>query len=332
MHYIITNDSNGTLIQLTLGGETHFITDSRPELISALISGADEETVAGLIRSPERLPTYLKSLSERVSFDPNTNTVYFDGDVVNGVIAEALVRRYTEGFEDIDPVINFYEKLMQNPSEESREELFTFLEKHGLTLTANGNFLAYKGLNPDFTSIHKGKGIVNGEVIEDGYLDNTPGNVIEFPRSEVDDNRNNGCSVGLHAGSHEYANGFSRGALVLVEINPRDVVSVPTDSNNAKLRTCRYVVRSTVEKQLSGGFYNDDLTEDAVDSQREDFIEELVSVAAPYTRKGKVADSYVDIALALGYNSTTPEYFFAQTFDNAHTAQAVYRYHIEALV
>jgi hypothetical protein len=61
--------------------------------------------------------------------------------------------------------------------------------------------------------------------------------------------RLNGCSVGLHVGTYDYASNFTLNVLE-VHVNPRDVVSVPTDSNWAKVRCCRYVVIKEVERTL----------------------------------------------------------------------------------
>jgi hypothetical protein len=63
-------------------------------------------------------------------------------------------------------------------------------------------------------------------------------------RSLVDDNRDVACSVGLHVGNHHYASTFLGGGskLLTVKVNPRDVVSVPSDSNDEKIRACRFTV------------------------------------------------------------------------------------------
>ena len=56
---------------------------------------------------------------------------------------------------------------------------------------------------------------------------------------------------GFHAGSLDYAEGFGRGGnLMIVEINPADVVSVPNDSDCQKLRTCKYKVVSLFKRKL----------------------------------------------------------------------------------
>jgi hypothetical protein len=73
-----------------------------------------------------------------------------------------------------------------------------------------------------------------------------------MPRNKVDDNKEVGCSYGFHAGTLEYASDFASDfdKLVLVEIDPADVVSIPTDCNFQKLRTCRYKVVAEYEKPL----------------------------------------------------------------------------------
>jgi hypothetical protein len=60
----------------------------------------------------------------------------------------------------------------------------------------------------------------------------------------VDDNPENGCSYGFHAGSIDYAGNFggSDRRVVIVKINPEDVVSVPNDCECQKLRTAKYEV------------------------------------------------------------------------------------------
>ena len=70
-------------------------------------------------------------------------------------------------------------------------------------------------------------------------------------RNKVCDNAENGCSYGFHAGSLEYAKGYGNGGnLMVVEINPADVVSVPNDCDCQKLRTCKYKVAALFERKL----------------------------------------------------------------------------------
>lgn len=57
----------------------------------------------------------------------------------------------------------------------------------------------------------------------------------------LDPNRH--CAAGLHVASYDYARSFSGcPRLMLVAVDPSDVVSVPTDCECAKIRVCRYTV------------------------------------------------------------------------------------------
>ena len=66
-----------------------------------------------------------------------------------------------------------------------------------MPITPEGNFLAYKGVNQDFTDKYSGK------------FDNSVGQTLEMRRNNVCDDVNVGCSAGFHAGSYEYARGWA---------------------------------------------------------------------------------------------------------------------------
>jgi hypothetical protein len=70
---------------------------------------------------------------------------------------------------------------------------------------------------------------------------NNVGCIVSMPRENCDCNPENTCSSGLHAAGFDYAKTFSR-ILLNVKINPRDVVAIPIDYNNAKLRCCQFEV------------------------------------------------------------------------------------------
>ena len=80
-------------------------------------------------------------------------------------------------------------------------------------------------------------------------------------RSEVQHDPSVGCHKGLHVGTWDYASSFGRGVVLEVEVDPRDVVSVPTDCGDAKLRCCRYRVRDEIEAPISSAYrgYEDEL-------------------------------------------------------------------------
>jgi hypothetical protein len=162
------------------------------------------------------------------------------------------------GVEDFKPLVAFFEKVETNPNSHSRVQLYAWLRDRNITLTEDGNFIAYKGVkveNGEYFSISTGKAISNG-VEYNGAIPNPLGAIVEMPRSEVQHDPSVGCHTGLHAGTWNYASGFARGAVLTVEINPRDVVSVPTDCDAQKLRVCRYVVKDVTETELDTPVYS----------------------------------------------------------------------------
>jgi len=143
-------------------------------------------------------------------------------------------------------LLNFAKKIEANPSFNSRKMLYKFLEHNGHPITKNGNFIAYKKVSAEFKDLHTGK------------FDNSIGAVVEMDRRLVDENPNNTCSSGLHVATYDYALGFGRGNLVEIEVDPVDVVAVPTDYDGTKMRVCKYVVKSLCQAMLDDGIYEDE--------------------------------------------------------------------------
>lgn len=191
----------------------------------------------------------------------------------------------------------FVENLYANTSEFVREQLFAWLnyenfQGKGFTLTDDGCFLGYKGCagTPDAPhSINTGYAIVNG-VPHNGAIPNALGSVVEMPRNQVEDNPHVGCAPGLHVGTYAYATGWARGVLLVVKVNPRDVVSVPTECGAQKIRTCRYEVLEVVEHAYEGTTYtaqdDDDDWEENEDFSKGD------QVSFTYRRKDGVTKNY----------------------------------------
>lgn len=158
-------------------------------------------------------------------------SVLFNGKPVHSHLADRILQIAAGG--NVTPWVNFMTNLYQNPSFTARSELYLWLEKAQLPVTPDGHFLAYKKVREDFYDSHS------------GTLDYSPGAVVEMPRHEVDDDRNNLCSSGLHFCSADYLPQFGAGSsarVVLVKINPADVVSIPSDYDNTKGRAWRIEV------------------------------------------------------------------------------------------
>ena len=174
------------------------------------------------------------------------NSVLYNGEEVHGYIVGRILEFIEEGL-DAEPLLNFLRKLMDNPSKRCVDSLFEFLEHGNMPIDPDGDFYAYKAVKSDWTDKHSGK------------ISNQVGEIVNIPRNKVDDNPDNDCSHGLHAGSIEYVEGFARDSdkMVIVKISPADVVSVPTSDTN-KLRCCEYSVVSVYKEPLPDHVYDYD--------------------------------------------------------------------------
>ena len=245
-YYNITSDEefNGATVILS-DGSTHTIGNDNinyQTLVNGLLSGGlSDDQILELVSPFELVYRTLTRLSERVS--RKGNKLLFDGDVTDNSLTKHIIQIMNGGGSEEEWVayVNFMEKLYTNPSAESREHLFHFIEAHGLLLTPDGDVVFYKSTLSDGTSTYAGYGVVDGQEFENDHLPNHVGAIVELPRSMVDGDRSVACSVGLHVCAYSYAKTYSQRMWTVI-VNPRDIVSVPSDHNNAKVRVSRYVV------------------------------------------------------------------------------------------
>jgi len=211
--------------------------------------------------------------------------VYYKGHRLHGVVVDKLIDMLRSGMKDSTPITNFITRLQANPSANSVAELYTFLGYKSLPTTPEGKVLGYKGVQSDYwsTTGNADTIVVQGQTNERHQILNEVGATIEVARRCVDDNKDNHCSFGLHVGSFDYASDWSGedGKLLLVEFDPADAVSVPTDCNFQKLRVSKYNVIADItdqKKELDKPVYEankpiyNEVSDDYVDE--EDYDEE----------------------------------------------------------
>lgn len=223
----------GNNVVLTIGSKVHTInkTHITYNKVVEAIKANDWETVAEAIDP------------KKVVIDHGEGYVSIQGDKLfwkdkelHSSLAVRIIKMYQDGFP-IEPMVKFMENLMTNPSKRAVTELYGFLEKNNLPITPDGHFLAYKKVRNDYLDVYS------------GTMDNSVGKVVEMERNEVNDDQNVTCSTGLHFCSRDYLNHFGGERIVIVKINPRDVVSIPTDYNDSKGRACRYEVIDEIDKE-----------------------------------------------------------------------------------
>lgn len=193
----------------------------------------DEERLLTLVNPLKRIEDSLDGSGVTITH----STVAYKGKVITGHLADRLLDIASSGL-DVTPWKKFIQRVYSNPLDSAREELLLFLESGDLPLTPDGNFIAYKKVTEDYKDIYS------------KTFDNSVGKVVEMQRKDVDNDRSRTCSNGLHFCSKSYLSAFGSGPgdrVVLVEIDPADVVAIPKDYNNAKGRTSKYKVVGEVE-------------------------------------------------------------------------------------
>jgi hypothetical protein len=192
-----------------------------------------------------------KAVQESEGFDVQGDVIYYKGEKLPNSLTVKVLSIIRDGLP-LEHFEKFWENLQNNPSSKSIEELTEFLDYKELAITEDGCFLAYKGVQNDYFSSHGNleTKVLQGTVNSSGQIYNGVGEVIEVRRRDVDDDRSVHCSKGLHCGSLEYARGFSY-RLVVVKVNPADVVSVPSDYNCQKCRVSKYEVIADFVEEIT---------------------------------------------------------------------------------
>lgn len=240
---IVNPDPVSGFITVVLDGERHSINAGNGMFSKALEAYKvnDWDAFIGCVNPTIRLKSLYASYE---GIEVKDGNLYVFDEPVHSTLATRVLSFLEAGLDCVH-LFKFILKLNLNPSKRAVDELYTFLEHRALPITDNGNFLAYKAVREDYSDKYSGKFI------------NTIDAVLEMPRNKVDDDKNVGCSYGFHAGTVEYAKDFLGGSghLMIVEINPADVVSIPTDCQFQKLRTCKYKVVGEYEIDLTDPLY-----------------------------------------------------------------------------
>ncbi len=215
-----------TSITVFIDGAPTTFDHSHPNFafVEDAIANEDWAAVQSYINIPDAIEKYAKGL---VTID--NGMVMYDGEEVHNVVSHKILACMGEGFP-FEHIVKFLNSVKQNPSRSSVEELYIFLESNDLPITEDGHFLAYKRVTDTYKDKHTGK------------FDNSIGAKPSMKRNDVDDRRDVTCSKGLHFCALKYAEGFGQGPIMVLKINPKDVVSIPNDYNNQKGRCSDYEV------------------------------------------------------------------------------------------
>ena len=176
----------------------------------AIVEGEVEVTTEGV-----KLKT--KGSKSKVKLDDNDTLVKFI----------KLLKKKGVIDTRIDEIKPFLIKMFENTYIDAVTEIYDFCTQMDFEITKDGNFLAYKNVNEDLSSKW-----------DNGQTKHVIGEYTEVEEFCTD--RNQTCSKGLHFCSKGYLSSYGGAKTIVVEIDPRDVVSIPLDYHNMKGRCRRY--------------------------------------------------------------------------------------------
>lgn len=248
MKYLLTQDS----ITVTIDGRPYSISSRQSgfdEVRDAILAKRDPVYVLGLIQAKANLIRNMVADSLRRqkltgSLTYEEGVIFYDGRPLYNYASETLIRFLSLG-HDCTALACFIDKQQQNPDPTVHEELYKFLEHGKIPLVPTGDFLTYKAVRGDYKDIHS------------GTFWNRVGDEprLKGGREAVDPNRHQTCSYGLHVCSYGYLPHFAdaQGHVMVCQVDPRDVVAIPADYNNTKMRVVGYKVVGEVTSYYKRG-------------------------------------------------------------------------------
>lgn len=252
--------------------ETYTLKRSHPrfpavfeKITSAVSSGMTDEEIESKI-----LPSLPALISPGIGiekwtkgkFEYKNRQIYFKGEVIDSRLHNRLLAMAEEG-KDPTPWFKFWEKLSENPSYRSVHQLHGFMENANIAVSANGDVLGYKAIRKD-----------NWCDFHSNQYKNTVGSVHKLDRNKVSDDPEVACHEGFHVGSLQYAQSFNAGhnqLIIICAIHPKNVVCVPKDANQGKMRTCEYKVIGVYGQPLSDTIEEEISSDDVENKQGEIF-------------------------------------------------------------
>lgn len=232
--------ASSKFISITEGRNTWNADNTHPGFKAALQKLVDND-VEGAIEHINIEQGITKFVQGNIRIEDG-NLFYNDIELRSG-LTERIISAMENG-EDFKRYLPFLENLMLNPSRRAVYRLFDFLNANDIDITDDGHFIGWKVVRKTYMDCASNS------------FDNSPGKTVTMPRNQVDEDDQRTCSAGLHVCSKSYIGAFAsrHDRVVSVKVHPRDVVSIPVDYNDAKMRTCGYTVVEDVTDRWSEEF------------------------------------------------------------------------------
>ena len=193
----------------------------------------------------------------------SNRSLTYNDQPLNNHLTHRIIQHMEAGQEGLaEPLLKFLEKVMENPSYRAVNGLYEWVARSGLPITPDGHILAWKAVRDDYGSIHPSNTEYN----------HTPGNVVEMPRWQCDEDPDQTCSTGLHFCSAAYLRNYAAGGsrIVVVKIHPADVTAIPNEYNCEKGRCCKYEIVGEVAHDKVADYYDVDTVYEGFDTMNDD--------------------------------------------------------------
>jgi hypothetical protein len=237
---IVFTDTGSTIITTFSDGEPVTLDEAHPNFARILAALQSNGEIGHLLSTTPMFENLDANVEVR------EDGVYYGDWAIHSNLTDTI-QRYPQEGRDTSNLVKFMERLLENPSENSREQLFTWAEAKDLTIDEDGFIIAFKAVTADMKSRSNGTAYVNGEE-HTGQIPYQVGSVVSMPRTMVVDNPSVDCSRGLHVGTFRYASTFGPN-IIQVKIDPANCVSVPRDCNFEKMRVCELEVLSVQPRE-----------------------------------------------------------------------------------
>lgn len=210
-------------------------------LIIADLKAGSYDRIHSLINTSSQIKQLVSSTTpdmDGIVIDAAAGVVLIDGHELDNAVVGRILRMANEGF-DVQPMRKFLANMMLLPKTVA-DRVFEWVEAGAMPITSDGCVLAYKRVADNYTSFY------------DGKTKNDVGSIVKLPRALCDDNQHNTCSAGLHFCSQEYLPQYhgGQGRVLVLKINPKDIVAIPFEYGISKGRACEYEIVSELFEAL----------------------------------------------------------------------------------
>jgi len=202
------------------------------QVLQALVVDEDYDKVFDIL-TPEKILTV--ETKGELSMDNQGIVKNRNKENVDPVVKDYIPEFRKNGWS-LEPLARLAENISKARSQFVRDQMVRFLRASKFQITEDGCFIAFKGVQKNS----------DGNLVDayTGTFSNNVGEHPTMPYESVDADPHRTCSHGLHVGAWEYMGAYkeSNRSILAVKVNPADVVSVPYEYQDMKMRTCGYVV------------------------------------------------------------------------------------------